>query len=315
MFLVVAALGSWEILWRTHGVESSFRDDSTLWSHARSRLASARSRQSAIIGSSRAQVDLVPEILAAAFDDLSPVMLAINGTSARPVLTHVADETRFDGVLLFEINPLHIFASSSDWDEGADEFLEHYLELPHLGGYEIDLRMALRERTVLLGPALAPRRVVRGWLAERSQPSLVLTLHSNRHRQIDFAAKADLTGFWLDYYQSTGTPLPIAYILGTVLGEAKRIRSRGGEVLLLRLPSSGELRRTERERFPREDYWDVLVQRSRLPAIHFEDYPELNEFDCPDGSHLDAADASEFSRRLVPILEHVLSRDTIAKSF
>ena len=38
--------------------------------------------------------------------------------------------------------------------------------------------------------------------------------------------------------------------------------------------------------WPREVYWDRLAAHSRALAIHFEDYPHLAGFQCPDGSHL-----------------------------
>ena len=41
---------------------------------------------------------------------------------------------------------------------------------------------------------------------------------------------------------------------------------------------------------------------SSHPAIHFEDYPGLSGYDCPDGSHLDVRDARKFTRALVRIL-------------
>jgi hypothetical protein len=56
---------------------------------------------------------------------------------------------------------------------------------------------------------------------------------------------------------------------------------------------------------PRVAFWDRLIESSGTLGIHFEDYPELQDFRCPEWSHLTSEDASEFTRRLMPILENV----------
>ena len=50
--------------------------------------------------------------------------------------------------------------------------------------------------------------------------------------------------------------------------------------------------------WPREAYWDRLLAETGVTSIHFEDHPELMEFDCPEGSHLTRSDAGFFTRRI-----------------
>jgi hypothetical protein len=59
-------------------------------------------------------------------------------------------------------------------------------------------------------------------------------------------------------------------------------------------------------RAPKAEYWDRIETLSGIPTIHFADYPELASFDCPDNSHIDATDALEFTRRLIPIVKSKL---------
>ncbi len=73
-------------------------------------------------------------------------------------------------------------------------------------------------------------------------------------------------------------------------------------MIFIRFPSTGMVRQLENQTWPREKYWDNLVANTRAGAIHFEDYPSLSEFDCPDGSHLDMRDAKIFTRSLAEIL-------------
>jgi hypothetical protein len=84
-----------------------------------------------------------------------------------------------------------------------------------------------------------------------------------------------------------------------------RIRGRGGRVVFLRFPSSDGVRDIENKFAPRVAFWDRLIESSGTLGIHFEDYPELQDFRCPEWSHLTSEDASEFTRRLMPILENV----------
>jgi hypothetical protein len=86
-----------------------------------------------------------------------------------------------------------------------------------------------------------------------------------------------------------------------------QIRERGGQVLFLRLPVTGPLAEREEQIAPRAFTWDRLVRETGVPAIHFEEHPELRAFECPEWSHLSAEDSVEFTRRLVPHLHAALS--------
>lgn len=84
--------------------------------------------------------------------------------------------------------------------------------------------------------------------------------------------------------------------------QVEKIQGRGGRVVFIRMPSSGEVRRIEFLTWPREKYWDQFAASIAAPAIHFEDYPSLSGFNCPDGSHLDENSARQFTRNLLKIL-------------
>jgi hypothetical protein len=86
--------------------------------------------------------------------------------------------------------------------------------------------------------------------------------------------------------------------------------------VLLRLPVSSPLREREQQLAPEGFTWDRLVRENGVPAIHFGEHKELNAFECPEWSHLSAADSVEFTRRLVPHLQAALrnqsGKDTFA---
>ena len=86
----------------------------------------------------------------------------------------------------------------------------------------------------------------------------------------------------------------------------EKLRARGGKIVFVRLPVSGELKSLEDRLSPRSQLWEPLLKRAGVPGIYFEDYPELAGFNCPEWSHLSAGDSVEFSKRLVPHLRTAL---------
>jgi hypothetical protein len=75
------------------------------------------------------------------------------------------------------------------------------------------------------------------------------------------------------------------------------------QVLFLRAPTTGPYYAFEQRVLPRTRTWDVLLQRTGAPGIHFEDYPQLQGYTQPEWSHLSASEATRFTAALVPIVQ------------
>ena len=95
-----------------------------------------------------------------------------------------------------------------------------------------------------------------------------------------------------------------------MVGAIDQIVERGGEVIVLRLPSSPRRFRSEDRVHPREQYWDRIVAASRARGIHYADVPSLAHFVPADSSHLDYRDSVPFTRALLEAAEQrgLLSR-------
>jgi hypothetical protein len=87
-----------------------------------------------------------------------------------------------------------------------------------------------------------------------------------------------------------------------IKSDIDKIRSRGGEVMFVRTPSSGGYLKTEKIVYPREQYWDGLLAYTNTPGIHFSDYPAISNFVCPEWSHLEPKDGVIYTTNLVQIL-------------
>ena len=89
----------------------------------------------------------------------------------------------------------------------------------------------------------------------------------------------------------------------------EKIRARGGKVVFVRFPMTGKLKELEDQATPpRAARGPGCSTTPRRPGIYFEDYPELASFDCPEWSHLSAADSVEFTTRLVPHLRSAMGK-------
>jgi hypothetical protein len=77
------------------------------------------------------------------------------------------------------------------------------------------------------------------------------------------------------------------------------IKSHGGRVIFIKMPSSGMYHEIELRRYPRKQFSDRFSKEVGAPLFQSEDFTALNDFDYPDGSHLDYRDRSRFTVALV----------------
>ncbi len=113
-------------------------------------------------------------------------------------------------------------------------------------------------------------------------------------------------GIWA-YGISRGSP-PMSKddldgIFNSVKSDIDKIRSRGGDVLFVRPPSSGLYKEAEMKGFPRAAYWDRLLAFTGSKGVHYSDYPATAELICPEWSHLCPADAVIYTKSLVKALK------------
>lgn len=85
---------------------------------------------------------------------------------------------------------------------------------------------------------------------------------------------------------------------------ASTIQARGGHVIFVALPSSGMVREIEKRRYPREQFWSRFINESGVTGVHSAYEPALQNFICPDGSHLDMRDRARFTRKLLCVINH-----------
>jgi hypothetical protein len=289
-----------------------------------------------LLGTSRMLFDIDLDVLERGLGQ-RPTQLAIVGSSPFPILANLAADETFHGTVLLDIVPAMYLAPAGPPMEMSLRALRRYHTWNHAQrwshrlGFQLERRLAfLKQEDLTLAKLLeqlpVPNRA--GTLVGPALPPYFYTLDRDRRaRMFDQAAivgsplQQRVANGWLPLFTMPPPPtfVPVeqfSRMMGAAV-EARfketaqhvaRIQSRGGKVVFLRLPVTGPLVEREEQLAPRAATWDRLVRENQVPAIHFAEHPDLSGFDCPEWSHLSAADSVEFTRRLVPHLVAALQK-------
>ena len=102
--LVVVATGAWEFMLRDAGLDPAYADNRALWLSARHRLSQLDESAIALVGASRMQRAIDVDTLSHELDR-AVVQLAVEGTSAIPMLENLAADPRFRGTVIYSVAP------------------------------------------------------------------------------------------------------------------------------------------------------------------------------------------------------------------
>ncbi len=63
-----------------------------------------------------------------------------------------------------------------------------------------------------------------------------------------------------------------------IAAAVQKLRARGGKIVFVRFPHSGDLKKLEDRETPRAGIWDRVLKDTGAPGIYYEDFPELASF-------------------------------------
>ncbi|MCA0154422.1 hypothetical protein [Winogradskyella vincentii] len=323
VILGVGAVACWELYWRSQGVEPYLDDNKDLWANQRARLED-HSKMTVFIGSSRILYDIQLDI----WEELTntePIMLAVQGASPIPTLKDIVENTDFKGTLMVGITPPLMFStvypeafpmfraqSKVDYyqDRTYAQRINHKLSVPLQTNLafirdgdeewdtDVDLKTLLRQ--IHIGDRVGPPHVPFNNFEE---------IALNRHMKMpEFVAKDTayantIKAAWVDMVSGDMPPPDKESTTTAFVDLAKKFTARGGNLILLRCPSSGFFREIEGKGFPRTEYWDQLVEKVGAKAYHYDDYPQFRNLFLPEWSHLATEDAQFFTRELIGIMK------------
>jgi hypothetical protein len=318
--LSLAGLTSWEMYWRSQGKIPDLDDDKNLWADQRARVNYLTKEDVVLLGSSRVLFDIQLNEWEKATGK-RPVQLATAGGMPLPMFRDIVENTDFNGTLVVGVTP-GIFFFNTDpksfcWNRSKyriDYFhkrtyaqrLNHFLSVPlqknltlvsvseERWADDIDLRSLIRNikignRVEEYPPFYSFQYIDEDRNVRMSERCVRDTAFANTIKRV-----------WMT---DAGSPPPqkeetISYFLQ----DAKKFMDRGGNLILLRCPSSGFYYDEETKNQPRAAFWDELVKRTGAKGYYYEDYDQLKYFECPEWSHLSADDADIFTRELLKIM-------------
>ncbi len=318
----------WELYCRHLGYAPALNDTEDLWASRRA-LVDEQPNRTVLIGSSRMLFDFDMDVYEEAMGE-RPLQLATVGTNPGPYLKDLAGHPEFSGTVIVGVAPGLFFAPGGPPVNRPNDHLKRFYDwsptqrIGHHLGMWLERRLAfLNESDLTLNQLLLQLKIPNREKV-KGKPELPPYFHTvDEERQggmtdmaeNDTALQKRIQQIWIPLFTpppppkglskeeaAAGHKKAVERILNQTKEHVEKIRSRGGQVIFLRLPSTGTVREMENKYTPRAGYWDRILKVTGAPGIHFEDHPQLTGFDCPEWSHLTKEDATEFTRRLMPLL-------------
>ena len=301
-------LGGLEAFWRAHGHRPSVVDSKDLWSFERRRAVG--SDAVVLIGDSRMQLDFDTAEFARRFPDRPLIDLALEGEPPLATLCDLADDPAFSGTILCS-GPAQVFERRERDQQRA--WVRWFHDRARLNGMgNAWLGAVVQSHLVITSPQVRLTAVLERLLNHEPlpEPAYVVTL-ADRSRAADYtrigiaAHRAWRIARQRDGYARRHIPTPVVWRREAedLREPIARLQARGGRVVFVCFPTSGEHWQLDEHYYPRTAYWHQLAAATGAATVHFADFPELSAFTCPDTSHLDAKDKPRFTRALLDVLE------------
>lgn len=315
----------WNVFWFSNNVFPLPQDDAKLWSYHRRSVERVGNSSVILIGTSRMQMGLDQK----KFTELTgrkTIQLAIVGESQLPVLETLAEDENFHGTVISDFSEYLIFQRElhPDYPSMAKEWLKYYSESKQADDFEFWLRSFGKYlianpnlgdsppdvlKNIVTGNAFATQSIEQRFANAHPvffDRSLIFDLERFLTKEeaaeiFEKIRQAPLPG--MREFIKTSPPTIERYLeMGNkVESYVQKIQARGGKVIIVNFPMSGEVAELTETAFPKEQFWDVFAAATSAKTIHYKDYPQL-QFECPDESHLAAKDTPIFTENLVSII-------------
>ncbi|PWL38439.1 hypothetical protein DKG77_09235 [Flagellimonas aquimarina] len=322
--LILGAMGlvGWELYWRSQGFSKSIDDNDALWALERSKVDDLSKEDVVLIGSSRVHFDIQLDEWKK-ITGKKPIQLSSGGCSPLPVFHDIVNTSPFNGTILVGVTPGLFFSTTYPeappwaWPQArVDHFhnrtfaqrINHKLSIPLQSSFAFISEVEgidginLKE---LLGKVKIGDRVFDPMPPFHSFEHIRLdrNVRMKKRMETDTAFANTVKKVWQFFMSGGGPPPDKEGTMSFFLEDLKKFKEKGGNVILLRCPSTGYLRDFETNVTPRNKFWDELVEKASVKAYHFEDYPQLQNLTLPEWSHLIADDADYFTREFIKIMQ------------
>jgi hypothetical protein len=326
LILGVLSITAWELYWRSQGVEADMDDDKYLWTKTRAKVENATPEDIVLVGSSRVlfniQIHKWEEMTG-----IKPIQLANPGATPLPTFHDIVENTDFSGTVIVGVTPPLFFSTTFEqappWNRASSKS-EFYKNQTYAQKLNYALSIPLQQTFAFVS------NDEEEWADDINLKALLNTIKLEKrtsapdfppfyrfqdidtYRNVrmkermvtDTAFANTVKKVWFAFMTSEPKPPPPDKEGTTAffLEDLKKFKARGGTAILLRSPSDGFFEDLENKAFPRDTFWDDLVEKAETPAYHYKDHESLKNFKTIEWSHLSATDADQFTANFVDIL-------------
>lgn len=323
LILSIVAIIAWEAYWRSQGYYPTLNDEKALWAKERAKLENATDKDVVIIGSSRAYFDIQKETWQKE-TGVKPIQLSSTGSSPLPTLHDIVENTTFKGTLIVGVTPGLLFSTTYPKAPPINRIqskIDYYKDMTYAQKSNYFLSVPLQKNLVLMSgdeeewaddidlKSLLRQVNFGNRTKEPKAPPFYNFGDISPDRNIVMSTRAandtafanSIKKVW-NYFGKSAPPPDKDATTAYFVNDAKKFIDRGGNLILVRCPSSGGTRMAENMFLSREKYWDSLVGLLPSKNYHFEDYSQLKNLTCPEESHLSKEDADYFTTELAKIM-------------
>lgn len=306
MLLAFGLLLVIEVFWRSQGAFPDYVDDRGRWADVREAVGrDAGPNATALIGRSRIRLGFAMPVLETLQPGAKAYELAIDALGPVVTFERLVTQSKFAGVVIFSLRPIDLSAGNWDGQIEFNEFFETKWNLNQKLNFIAD--DFLQGRLITRSPRYGIDRVINDVVLDGQLPPSPNYMRNLRWREAD----ADYT--LVDLGPNDDAPRKTAGIQPlSAEGRnqwlqqaeqfaqlARQLQARGGRLVLVRFPTAEFLWARDDAVYPKDEYWDYLVELTGATGIHFMDYPQLQQFRLPDGRHLDQRDKGTFTAFLI----------------
>lgn len=322
--LGILSITAWELYWRSEGISPNIDDNKNLWANQREKLENIKENTVVIIGSSRILYDLQLDIWIQE-TNTDPVMLATQGASPYPVFRDIVENTDFNGTLLVGVTPPLVFATlypEAEFIKRSQTLVDYYYKRTYAQRINHKLSIPLQKNLAFI------RDGDENWDTDVDLKTLLKNLNPDprggplypafnnfedisleRHMKMTKRMETDsvyantVKTVWTAILSGDHPPPDKDGTISAFSELSKKFIDRGGNLIFVRCPSSGLFKKVESMGFPREVFWDVLVEKSGAKGYNYQDYEKFQDLFLPEWSHLAVKDAQFFTRELIKIMK------------
>jgi len=314
--LAVALLVAYEYYWRSEGYQAGFDDNAEIWAKWRGEVDNLTPDDVLVLGSSRAHFNINIHL----FDSLTgrrPVMLAVPGGSPYYTLEDIVKKSDFKGLLIIGVAPGLFytlgtgggamwvkqdkieFYNKQTYASKFNQVVYSYID-PHLSYIDPDISL----KSLLTRINLPDRDSIEH---DAAWPPMVnmdqyRNIRMNHRFEIDTVLQNRQTKIWDGKWKNKYAD-SVEVILNHYSSLVQEFKKKGGRVVFIQSPVTGKYLQHEPVLYPREKYWNVLLEKSQVKGYNYEDYPEIKAMTPPEWSHLNRKDADLFTRKIVSLLK------------